>query len=329
MTVRKSVLSAAALAAALVAAGCGSGDSGSAGTKLDPENPTTIKVGEVAGIPSAFLQYGQDQGHFAEHGLKLDIETGAGGAAIIPGVMSDTYAIGGSNIVSVMLGVSEGLPLQMITSGTAVGEGERDDFSAILVRPDSGIEEPADLEGKTIAVNTLKNISEVTVKTALEKQGVDPSKIELTELDFPEMLPALERGEVDAVHEIEPFVTLGVQDGFEPIVWPYVGTRPGMQIGSYVTTTKYLEGNPEVVEAFRAGIADTAAAVEQDPDAFRKALPELTELSPEAAQNATLPVWGADIDEETLSYVAEQMVKYGLVDEPVDIEQVIAPMARE
>lgn len=323
---RPALLAAPVLAAALLATSCGSGGGGGGSdTALDPQKPTTIKVGEVAGIPSAFLQYGSNQGFFKKHGLKLDIETGAGGAAIIPGVVSGDYAIGGSNIVSVMLGVSKGLPIQMVTSGTGVGEGEKEDFSAILVPSDSGIDKPADLAGKTIAVNTLKNISEVTVKTALENKGVDPSSVKLTELEFPEMLPALKRGEVDAVHEIEPFVTLGIQEGFTPIVYPYVATKPGMQIGSYVTSKPYLEKNSDVVEAFRAGIADTAAAIEKDPEAFRKALPDLTELSPEAAEKATLPVWRAHIDEETLTFVSEQMVKYGLLDKPADLNQVIAP----
>lgn len=317
-------LAGAALAATLLAA-CGSGGGGATSeAALDPDNPTTIKVGEVAGIPSAFLSYGQQQGFFADRGLELNIATGAGGAAIIPGVISDDFAIGGSNIVSVMLGTAEGLPIRMITSGTSVGEGD-EDFSAILVSPDSGIAEPADLAGNTIAVNTLQNISEVTVKTALENHGVDPSSVQLTEVGFPEMLPALAAGEVDAVHAIEPFVTIGLEDDLRPVVRPYVGTRPGMQVGSYVTSQRVLEESPEIVAAFRAGIADTAAAIESDPDAFREALPDLTELSPEAAQNVTLPIWRADIDEETLTYVSEQMVKYGLAEGPADLGQVIAP----
>ncbi|MQA87136.1 MAG: hypothetical protein GEV03_21545 [Streptosporangiales bacterium] len=316
---------AATLATILAAAGCGSGgDTGSAAT-LDPQNPVTIKVGEVAGIPSAFLTYGKNQGFFADRGLELDIETAAGGAAIIPGVVSDDYAIGGSNVVSVALGTSKGLPIRMVTSGTGVGDSTKEDFSAILVPGDGDIREASDLAGKTIAVNTLKNISEVTVKTALEKHGVDPASVKFTELEFPEMLPALERGEVDAAHVIEPFATLGSQQGLRAVSWPYVESKPGMQIGSYVTSQRYLEERPEVVEAFRAGIADTAAAIEKDPDAFRKALPELTELSPEAADRAVLPVWRASIDKDTLTFVVQQMVKYGLIDKPVEVEQIIAP----
>ncbi|MGH3343027.1 MAG: ABC transporter substrate-binding protein [Carbonactinosporaceae bacterium] len=320
-------IAAPALAAMLLTTSCGSSGSETASAGLDPKDPMTIKVGEVAGIPSAFLQYGQNQGFFTKHGLNLKIETAAGGAAIIPGIVSGDYAMGGSNIVSVVLATSKGLPIRMVTSGTSIGQTKQDDFSAVLVSPGGGIREPADLEGKTIAVNTLQNISEVTVKAALEKHGVDPESVKFTEVGFPEMLPSLEKGEIDAVHEIEPFVTLGIAGGFKPIAWPYAESRPGMQIGSYVTHERYLSEHPDVVKAFQAGIADTAAAIEKDPEAFRKALPDLSELSPEAAQKAVLPVWRASADPASIEFASKKMIDYGLIDAPVDVDKILAPGA--
>ena len=59
---------------------------------------------------------------------------------------------------------------------------------------DGPIKSGKDLEGKTIAVNTLKNICEVTIKASLEKEGVDVDKLKFTEVPFPDMLAALENG---------------------------------------------------------------------------------------------------------------------------------------
>ena len=76
-----------------------------------------------------------------------------------------------------------------------------------------GISKPEDLEGKTVAVNTLNNIAEVVVKAALEKKGVDPESLKLSEVPFPEMRPRWPRASVDAAFSIEPFVTQSVAEG--------------------------------------------------------------------------------------------------------------------
>ncbi|MGH3750004.1 MAG: ABC transporter substrate-binding protein, partial [Micromonosporaceae bacterium] len=279
-------------AIALALAGCSSG--GATGdAQLDPKHPTTITVGEVPGIPAAFLAYGQKQGLFAEHGLKLNVKTAAGGAAIIPALVSGSYDIGGSNAASVLIAASKRVPVKMVAPGTFATKTADKDFSAVLARPGSGIASPKDLEGKTIAVNTLQNIGDLTIKAALEKRGVDGDSVEFTEIGFPDMLPALESGRVDAVWEIEPFVTLGRASGAKPVLWPYVETKPGMQIGSYVAGKQLLEERPEVAKAFGRGVADTARAITDDPDAFRKALPSLAKVKPELADKIVLPAWQA------------------------------------
>ena len=63
---------------------------------------------------------------------------------------------------------------------------------------------PADLEGKTVAVNTLNNIGPVTINHWMEKHGGDYTKIKYVEVPFPDMGAALEAKRVDAAFTVEP-----------------------------------------------------------------------------------------------------------------------------
>ena len=54
-----------------------------------------------------------------------------------------------------------------------------DNWQNIIVKGSSSIQTPADLAGKTIAVNALKGVGEVMIKAALKKVGVDPNSIKL------------------------------------------------------------------------------------------------------------------------------------------------------
>src|SRR5215216_4816519 len=231
---------------ALVLAACGDDDGGGGGEG----KAATVRVSDTAGVPSAFLQYGVEKGFFKKRKLTVTVKPSQGGATVVPAVVSGSVDIGGSNLVSVLLAQSKGIPLKIVAPGTFVRTGPRGDFSAIVVAKDSDIRSPRDLEGKTLAVNTLKNVAEVTAKASLAKRGVDVSKVKLTEVDFPDMNAAVEQGRVDAAFVIEPFVTQGLKEGNRIVDRPYVGTKPGLQIGCYFASEKYLSGNADVVKRF-------------------------------------------------------------------------------
>jgi NitT/TauT family transport system substrate-binding protein len=307
----------AALAALLLllpaVAACGD-DGGSA----EGGGPAQVSVQDTAGVPSAFLQYGVDQGFFEDHELEVEVTPSQGGATVVPAVVSGDTDIAGSNLVSVLLAQAKDIPVKIIAPGTFVRGKRSQDFSAIIAAGDGDIRSPQDLEGKTLAVNTLENVAELTAKASLAKQGVDVSEIELAEVDFPDMNGALSEGRVDAAFQIEPFVSLAVAEGHRIIDRPYVGTKPGLQIGCYFTSEQYLSENEDVVDRFQQGVADTAAAISKNPAAFREFLPEAAEIPPPAAQKAILPAWKADNDQASLDVTAELMARYGVVDEKPD-----------
>jgi NitT/TauT family transport system substrate-binding protein len=301
---------AAALLLALVAGvlgACGDDDGGGGSG-----GQAQVRVQDTAGVPSAFLEYGVKEGFFRDRQLDVEVTPSQGGATVVPAVVSGDTDIGGSNLVSVLLAQGKDIPIEIVAPGTFVRREREQDFSAILVAGDSDIRSPKDLEGKTLAVNTLKNVAELAAKSSLSKQGVDVDRIELAEVDFPDMNGALTQGRVDAAFQIEPFVSLGLKEGLRIVDRPYVGTKPGLQIGCYFTSEQYQAENEDVVERFQQGVADTAEAIERDPKAFREFLPEASEIPPPAAQNAVLPTWKAENDQASLDLTAELMERYGV-----------------
>jgi NitT/TauT family transport system substrate-binding protein len=305
--------------AACVVAACG-GDGGGS----EDGGPARLSVQDTAGVPSAFLEYGVQEGFFKERDLDVKVTPSQGGATVVPAVVSGDSDIAGSNLVSVLLAQGKDIPVKIVAPGTFVRGKRSQDFSAILAAGDGDIRSPKDLEGKTLAVNTLKNVAELAAKASLAKQGVDVSEIELAEVDFPDMNGALAEGRVDAAFQIEPFVSLALKEGHRVIDRPYVGTKPGLQIGCYFTSEQYLSQNEDVVERFREGVADTAAAIAEDPSAFREFLPEASEIPPPAAQKAILPAWKAENDQASLDLTAELMERYGVVDEKPDTSDAVA-----
>lgn len=304
-----------AAAAALVGlTACGGGE----------EEVTSIRVADTAGMPSAFLQYGIDQGHFDEVGLEIELDVSVGGAAEIPSLVNGDTQFAGSNAVSALLAADRGLPIQIAAGGTRTSEDPEGDFARVFARADDDqFEDLEDLGEATFAVNTLENINDIALMTVLDAEGIDFSGLEFVEMGFADMLPALDSGDVDAALLIEPFVTTAMNQGFEPMFSPYVESRPGLMIGTYLTSEQFAAESEETVQAFRDGIAATAQDVADDPEAFREALPEISQIDAAAAQELRLPHWSEEADRQSLEFIAEQMLRFDKLDEPADVDELL------
>ncbi|MGW9550496.1 ABC transporter substrate-binding protein [Citricoccus zhacaiensis] len=194
-------------------AGTGSPAEGTATGTAGPTGATEVRVADTAGMPSAFLQYGVNEGYFDAEGLDVTVDVSIGGAAAVPAVVNGETQFAGSNTVSAILAASKGLPITIVAAGTRTMEDPEDDFARIMASTSSGVEEVEDLEGATIAVNTLENINDVVIMTLMEDAGADRTQVKFAEMGFSDMLPALANGQVDAALLIEPFVTMAVDQG--------------------------------------------------------------------------------------------------------------------
>lgn len=282
-----------------------------------------ITVAETAGTPLAFLTYGVQRGFFEQQGLDVNAEASTGGATVIPSLLSGDIDVAGSNMVSVMIAQSQGVPVTMVAAGTSTAQEPENDFSGLLVRGDSPIQRPQDLAGKRIAVNTLKNINDVVIFSALSERGVDISGLQLVEMPFPDMAAAVQRGDVDAGMLIEPFLTQGRAQGLRPVLRPYTELRPGLQIGTYAMTDQHIAENPDLVARFQRGVQQTADAIKADPQAFRAALPEIAEFDPDLAQRVNLPQWRGRTDRGSVELIKDGMLRYGLIESDLSYEDIV------
>jgi NitT/TauT family transport system substrate-binding protein len=309
------------LAAAAVLAGCGGDDD--AGGEGEGGGTTTLRVGVIPIADVAPLYLGMEKGFFEQRRLTLEPQLAEGGAAITPAVVSGDFQIGFSNTISLLIAASRDLPVEIISQGVLAGKTADEAWADLLVPKDGPVQEPQDLEGKTIAVNTLNNICEVTIKASLEEMGVDVATLKFTEVPFPDMNAALDAGRVDGACVVEPFVTQGTSGnamGIDPF---YVNTAPDLTVATYFTSKSYAQENPDVVDRFVAAMNQSLEYAQSHPDEVRGVLQDYTEIPPEVAENITLPVWRADLNVPTIERLSELSLKYGLIEEQPDLEELI------
>ena len=302
-----------ALALALAAA-CGGGGSAPAQQGTDK-----ITVGVVPIVDVAPVYLGIQQGFFKEQHLDVAVQSGQGGAAVVTSVVSGSAQFGFSNTVSEILALSKGLKLKAVAPGAQSSDDPRRDAVADLVRGDGSVRTCKDLEGRTIAVNQVANIAEVTLKYGCEQRGANVSNFKFVEVAFPDMLSELQKGRVDAISTAEPFTTQALQAGAQALCYCFVDTFPHLTVATYFATADYAGKHPDVVRRFTAAIQRSLAYAQQNPDQARQTLATYTQIPAPARQAMVLPYWSQDMNKPSIQKMSDVMVRYGLIPRSPDL----------
>ena len=322
---RRLLAATAAVALATTLAACGgSSDSGSSGGSADAQGIRHLKVGVIPIVDVAPIYLGQEQGFFKDRDIELELVQESGGAAAVPGVVAGDFEFSFGNVTSILLAASQGLPLRIVAEGNSSTSDPATDFSHVVVKGDSPIQSAADLVGKKIAVNNLKNIGEVTIRKVVEDAGGDSSTLNFVELPFPDMPGAVANGDVDAAWVVEPFVTVATGQGERKVVANFAEAVDDLTVASYFTTEQLIKENPDLVNDFQAAIQESLKYAQDHPDEVRRIVTTYTKITPDVAATIALPAFPQDVNVDSLKTVADLMKKYGITDDTVDVQPLLA-----
>ena len=308
------------LTALALLAGCGGGDDTA---EQSAEGRTKLVVGVIPIADVAPLYLGVDKGFFRAEKLDVEARPIQGGAAAVPSVMANEFQLAFGNSISLLQAQQRNLKLRIVTEGVQAGKSDADSTNGMMVAKDSEVREPTDLEGQTIAVNTLDNLGEVTVRASLEKQGADVSDLKFVEVPFPEMNTALERGSVAAAWHVEPFISQLSAAGGRKLFDPFVETHPRLTPAQYFGSAKFLDKNPEVEERFSRAMNKSLDYAQSHEAEVRKLIPEYSEIPPEVAKKMPLPYWTSELNVQSIRDLTELADKYGVLEGDVDVQAIL------
>ena len=285
------------------------------------------KVGYMKIVDNASLFMGMERDFFKQQGLELELVPMAGGATILPGVASGDLQFGWSNVISLYQAYLEGFGFKFVSGGATNIKGSNDTH-AIQVLKDSPIKQARDLEGKTIAVNTLNNIVQLMALAWLEKNGANAAKVKFVEIPFPQMEAALVSGRVDAISAQEPFVASSVGKGVTRVLahnWSDVAPR--FLVASWFASDNWIQKNKATSQSFVRAVNQGIDAINGDREGTRGLMAKWTGLSPELAQKVALPLFEKSVSEKDVQVTIDLAFKYKLIPRSFKAAEIISDLA--
>lgn len=310
----------AALAGSVAACGTdsGAGDTGSGSGGVD-----NVKVGVIPIIDVAPIYLGQQKGFFSSRNIELTMEAGQGGAAIVPGVVSGQFQFGFSNVTSLMIAQTKNVPITVVANGVASTGQPGKDFGAVVVKKNSPIKTAADLVGKKVSVNTLKNIGDTVTRESVRKAGGDGTNVDFVEMPFPNMQAALEKGDIDAAWVVEPSLSAIKAAGGREVASTYVDAAPNLTVAAYFASEKLVADDPDLVKRFTEAINESLAYADAHPDEVRGVLGSYTKIDQALVAKLVLPKWPTEINRPSVETLAELGSQDGIFEGSPDLEKLL------
>jgi NitT/TauT family transport system substrate-binding protein len=288
---------------------------------------TKGKLGYMKIVDNAAMFMAMEKGFFTAEGLELETVPMAGGALIAQGVTSGDLQIGWTNVISLYQAHVEGFDFKFVAGGATNVKGPKESH-AILVPKGSQITGAKDLEGKTVAVNTLNNIVHLMGMAWIDKNGGASSKVKFVELPFPQMEAALVGSRVDAVSVHEPFATASQEKAAVRVLsYPWGDVIPKFLIASWFASNKWIEKNKGVVQGFVRAISRGTDAINAEPAAARAAMVKWAGLSADLAGKIGLPVFEKGVSEKDVQVTIDLTHKYKMISRPFKAREVISDLA--
>jgi NitT/TauT family transport system substrate-binding protein len=231
-------------------------------TRVSAQSVPHIHAGTNRNVGGSAIYFAQELGYFKKAGLDVDIQTVTNGAAAANAVLSGALDISEGNVLSIALAHEKGLPLTFIAP--LANYSSNAPTSLLMVDKASAITSGADLNGKTLAVNGLSDITQIAAEGWIDAHGGDSRTVRYVEMTFSEMGPALERHTVDAAVVTEPFL-IGAKKTARVIGSCYDAIGDHFMVNGWFATNDFIAKNPDVLKRFARALREASDWANHNP----------------------------------------------------------------
>ncbi|KRE38805.1 nitrate ABC transporter substrate-binding protein [Janibacter sp. Soil728] len=309
---------AGAASIALALAGCGGDSDGSAAATDGTLEKTELKVGSLPLTDYAALYWANEKGFFEKEGLKVTIEPVQGGPAGVQKVVSGELDLTNSTPFGTAMAVDSGLPIRSVVLTSALA----DNGIGIFVPEASSIKGIKDLDGKTIGINTTKNMGDITFNNLAKSEGVDVTP-KWVEVPFPEMISGVKAKSIDAGYMPEPFMSGARSAGLREVVDNTAGPNKGLAGSTYVASQKFLDANPDTAAAFARAMYKAGGDLNKNEDEARSWLPTIAKLPKSVAKDMPLPTYYDEMNTESYTKAVDILKEQKLVKADLDVNKTL------
>lgn len=270
----------------------------------------TVKIGYLPTDSFAALFLLAER-HLPAAGVNVETVRLAGGPEILSQVVTGQLQVGGAGMGAAGFNaVAAGLPVEYVAP---LHSGYIEDYFTVRKAVwGKEVKRIADLKGRTVALNIRGAAVEWMLEQALKQDGLTIKDVQIKLMPFPDMVPALESGAVDAGILSEPFPTLAEEKGVGLRPLPRPAGAKATPITAIFWNKDWAQANPDlahrVMLAFLQAARDLALVDGWKQDRNIQVILKYTTAKAEVLKKARSHVLDPNLEMDT--WVLESMQKF-------------------
>lgn len=268
-----------------------------------------LRVGVVPTDTYLEANYANQAGIFQQSGLTLELTVLGNAGAVSAAVAGGAIDIGIGSVGQIAAARENGVPLYLIAPGSLFNAQAPP--AELRVALASTIRSARDLNGKTIGIDNLRGLPQISADTWMQKNGGDASTIKYLELPFPAMAAALQAGRVDAAVIAEPSLT-AAKSTTRFLANTLEAIAPSFFISVWFAAKPWLGANLGVAHRFATAIREAAVWANGHHAETAPMLEALTKVSPEVALTMNRAYFGTRLEPKLLDPVLLVAQRYGI-----------------
>jgi NitT/TauT family transport system substrate-binding protein len=257
--------------------------------------------------------YAIKSGMFARAGLAVDM-TGAGsGNAATTAVIAGSYEMGKTTMVATFTAHLRNIPLVLVAPGLVWTPRSR--WALLQVPTDSPLKTGADLNGKTIGVTSLGDMTAVGIKAWVEKNGGDVKSLKFVEVPNSATEAALQQHRIDAAILQSPNLDASLTAGTTKTMGDALGAiAPSYLVSVWVARRDWAEQHQAVLARFKRVFADATTYVDSHPTETIPYVAELTSVDRDSVAKMPRSVSATSLDPSLIQPMIDAAAKYGAIE---------------
>ena len=289
------------------------------------QESTVLHVGSTANETYAQVYYAADMGFFKKAGLDVEITTITSGGTVLAGVASGALDIGAASTVALINAHARGIPVAVIAPGGIYTSTSP--IAALVVAKDSPIRSGHDLEGKTVAVTTLRDLAQDGVMAWIDSNGGSSAQVQYVELAPSEMLAAVTQGRIAAAFIPEPALSKARTEA-RILGAAYDGIAKQFMAIGWLSTTAWIAKNPVTARKFADVMRQTGDWAIHNRAAATEILAKYSKVPVETLRNMNHATFADHLDPALIQPVIDVAVRYKTLAKAFPAEELFYPGLR-
>jgi NitT/TauT family transport system substrate-binding protein len=272
------------------------------------------------------VYYGIRSGLFRKYGLEVEALQTNSGAAALASVIGGSVQVAFTSVPAVLQGFARGVPFRVVAPAQwYLSEAAT---SALFVRVDSPIRSGRDLNGKTVAVQSLKDLNWAVTLAWIDQNGGDSKTVKVVELPNSAVLPAIEEGRIDAGSLASPFLEQGLSSGkARMLAKSYDAIAKRFQASVFVSTADYIAANGDAMGRFVRAMHESIVYTNTHLPDTVALVASYTGVEPAVVARSVRAIDPEYIDPKDLQPVIDVAFRYKLIDRNFTADDLISTVA--